>query len=112
MAMSDKYILDDSGNPVQCNDLLAWARWFESGNRVVARSELIHGHVVSTVFLGLDHNFSGRGDPVLYETMAFNDYGSIDSIGMRRYRTRAEALAGHDEVVTELVRWLIYKNTK
>lgn len=47
---------------------------------------------VSTVFLGVDHNFSGEGAPVLYETMVFG--GSLD-MESERYRTRDEAVAGH-----------------
>jgi hypothetical protein len=63
--------------------------------RRVAATEVGEARV-STVFLGLDHNFFGSGPPLLYETLVFG--GSMDS-EMRRYATRAEALVGHDEVV-------------
>lgn len=50
---------------------------------------------VSTVFLVFDHNFSGKGPPLLYETMVFGvDGGNF----CRRYCTRTEAVAGHEEV--------------
>ncbi len=46
-------------------------------NRRVANDQI--GNVeISTVFLGLDHNFFDRGPPLLFETMIFggehNDY--------------------------------------
>lgn len=47
---------------------------------------------VSTVFLGLNHNFSEEGDPILFETMVFN--GEYDQ-EMERYCTYDEAVAGH-----------------
>jgi hypothetical protein len=47
---------------------------------------------VSTVFLGLDHNYSLDGPPLLYETMIFG--GEHDQY-QERYATRDEALAGH-----------------
>lgn len=55
--------------------------------------------VVSTVWLGIDHNWSGAGGPVIFETMVFG--GSLQE--QRRYSTEAEALDGHADVV-ELVR--------
>lgn len=51
---------------------------------------------VSTVFLALDHDLSGKGPPVLYETMIFG--GPRDDY-QERYCTRAEAEAGHARAV-------------
>jgi hypothetical protein len=66
--MSDRYILEGK-TPVLCNDLMAWARWFEKAERHVANET--RGDVqVSTVFLGLDHAFGGSV-PLLFETMIF-----------------------------------------
>ena len=66
---TDKYKLDENGDPIPCDDILEWGRWFETSNRHVARTEIVPGVVVSTVFLGLDHNFGALGPPVLWETM-------------------------------------------
>lgn len=66
--MSDKYILDGR-TPVPC-DLLTWAKWFETAERHVAK-DVMGDVTVSTIFLGLDHNWGGRGPPVLFETMIF-----------------------------------------
>jgi hypothetical protein len=67
--MSDLYKLVNR-QPVRCRDLLEWGRWMETADRRVAHSNLAGGVNVSTVFLGLDHNFSG-GTPLLFETMVF-----------------------------------------
>lgn len=36
--MSDKYILDGH-NAVPCDDLMRWAKWYETANRRVALDE-------------------------------------------------------------------------
>ena len=71
--MSNKYFILRGKEPVLV-DLMEWARWFETADRVVAKS-IVHSTTVSTVFLGLNHRFvSGR--PLLFETMVFG--GSLD----------------------------------
>jgi hypothetical protein len=65
--MSDKYILQGK-EPVPA-DLMTWARWYETADRAVAKSD-VGPFQVSTVFLGLDHSF-GSGPPMLFETMVF-----------------------------------------
>lgn len=69
--MSEKYVLDANRNPMPCEDLMEWAEWFELvENRRVAQDQV--GDVkISTVFLGIDHNFGGGGMPILFETMIF-----------------------------------------
>jgi hypothetical protein len=89
------YVLD--GHEVREATLMEWARFFDNLDaRTVAKTEVAAGVRVSTVFLGLDHNFSGRGPPVLFETLVFSDYGGDDG---RRYCTWAEAELGHMEIV-------------
>lgn len=52
-----KYILDDGGRPVPCEDPIAWARWFTAADRTIARDDV--GPVsVSTVFLGVNATLS------------------------------------------------------
>lgn len=67
-----------------------------SKNRWHYRTE-VSGKVVSTVFLGLDHNFSGEGPPVLFETMVFPDQDICV-----RYRTFEEAVKGHGDMVERI----------
>jgi hypothetical protein len=89
-----RYILDRAGNPVPCPNLMTWARWYEvPTNRVVASTFYGPTHV-STVFLALDHDFTGEGPPVLWETMIFG--GEHDGY-QERYTSRQEALEGPQE---------------
>ena len=92
--MMKKYILDVHDQPVACEDVLRWGRWFEGADnqRIVAKTPFGDGEV-STVFLGLDHSFTG-GPPVLWETMIF---GGPHDGWQDRYTSRANALAGHTQ---------------
>ena len=90
----DEFVLDDDGNAVEATDLLTWAKWFETANRVLAKDK-VGDATVSTIFLGLDHSF-GSSPPVLWETMIFG--GEYDE-HQERYASRAEALAGHSRAV-------------
>jgi len=112
-----RYILDANGEPVPEPNLFSWGRWLEDSRndnrRVVAQTD-IDSFLVSTVFLALDHNLAARAGipgadprPVLWETMVFNDYGAVDSRGFtQRYRSRADAVAGHARVIEEVKAWL------
>jgi hypothetical protein len=85
------YILRDRV-AVPVDDFMEWAMLFEAGDRerIVAQVEI--GDVfVSTVFIGLDHNW-GEGPPLVFETMIFG--GEFDQY-QYRYSTWAEAEAGH-----------------
>lgn len=94
--MSVKYILDGH-KPVACNDLIAWAKWFQTDARTVAVDQLCDVRV-STVFLGLDFRF-GAGAPLLFETMVFGGPHDGDE---DRYATWAEAQAGHARMVAKV----------
>lgn len=66
--------------------------------KVVRREVLPNGKLVSTVWLGLDHSFTG-GKPLIFETMVFpkeDDFGELD---MDRYSTEKQAIAGHKRMV-------------
>lgn len=94
--MSKYYILDGH-TPVE-SDCYAWAKWLETrkgeeGWRV--GHHVADGIEVSTVFLGLNHNW-GDGEPLIFETMVFG--GPLDS-EQERYSTWEEAEAGHASMV-------------
>ena len=93
--MSDLFILDGK-MVVRAKSLMQWAAWFETANRHVA-DETIAGIRISTVFLGLDHNHWGKGDPLLFETMTFAADG--EDLGQWRYFTWGEAEEGHKMIV-------------
>jgi hypothetical protein len=97
--MTSLYILGPGHIPVPEPDAEAWGQWYATTERHVADDEIAPGVRVSTVFLGIDHNFGDRGPPILFETMVFDDYEDGRQI---RYATWGEALAGHQAVVAEL----------
>jgi hypothetical protein len=99
--MRSNYILDENRNPIAV-DFMTWAVWFEnSKERVVAQTNV--GNVtVSTVFIGLDHNFDPFGPPHLFETMIFRNGDGGDCW---RCTTWQEAEAQHARAV-EYVRAL------
>lgn len=68
--MSDKYIL--KGHiPIPEDDVLKWGKWFKTADRTVKKTNM-GSVVISTVFLGLNHNYSfGERPPLLFETMIF-----------------------------------------
>jgi hypothetical protein len=77
--------------PVPCT-LMEWAEWFEQkGDHRRVALDKKYGIIVSTVFLGLDHNWGG-GPPLLFETMIFG--GRHDDY-QERYSTWDEAVEGH-----------------
>lgn len=55
---------------------------------------------VSTVWLGIDHNFSGRGEPLVWETMVFGDCDFDQELV--RYSTEQDALEGHRRIMSDL----------
>lgn len=91
-----KYILDARGDPIPEPDLLKWAAWIEVNHarKIVRQDSLPNGTFVSTVFLGLDHNFIRQGPPVLWETMIFRP-DSYEDMYCKRYTSLAAAKAGH-----------------
>ena len=99
-------------------DLMTCARWFENfDNRMVAKTVIDEALEVwvSTVFLGMDHDFTGTGPPLLFETMAFGPTdGTLvfgrehhPSIGETyRYSSWKDAEAGHSAMCHEMRAWL------
>jgi len=75
--------------------LMEWALSYENMTeeaRRVARTALDGEVVVSTVWLGLDHQWAPAGPPLIFETMIFG--GPLDGETWR-YATEEQALAGH-----------------
>lgn len=89
--------------PVPCPDVLTWARWFEHAieERIVRQDgDEGSGWWISTVFLGLDHNWRDSGPPLLFETCIFAPPGAPAALrefdGQQwRYSTWEEAERGH-----------------
>lgn len=72
---------------VPCSSLEEWAAWLAAAlfsgavDPRIVKQEHVGPLFVSTVFLGHDHNFVPGGDPLLFETMIFDDIED-------RYQTR------------------------
>ena len=98
--MLDKAILDGK-KVVPIADVLAWGRWFETADRVVKKDTLPNGKRVSTVFLGINHQFGVR-EPLWFETMVFpkKNYRELD---MERYTTWEEAEKGHKQMIQKWI---------
>lgn len=90
-----KFYTLDGHRPVAVENVIEWARWSATSDNRVAIDE-INGLKISTVFLGVDHNWGG-GAPILFETMVFgkseewNDY-------QERYYNWDAAEAGHKRI--------------
>jgi hypothetical protein len=83
----------------------------------VAEATLSDGTWISTVWLGIDHQF-GDGPPLIFETMVFPRKGPSVNVAELladpragdhwreqecwRYPTEAAALAGHDQIVAKI----------
>jgi hypothetical protein len=87
-------------------DLMTWANACERVFRAhidgddpwrIGHDQINERCRVSTVFLGLNHNF-GRGEPLLFETMIF---GGPLAGEMSRYCTYNEAERGHAAAVVQ-----------
>lgn len=97
------------GTPYQSME--EWATDYENQvDRRVAKTHLWWGGYVSTVWLGLDHNFYSDGPPLIFETMVFPS-NSYDELDMARYSTEAEAKAGHERMV-KVWKYSIHKIAK
>lgn len=94
------YILDERGEPKGAT-LVEWMFWFKEHNddRKVAK-ERIGDSEVSTVFLGINHNFLDKGPAVLWETMVFG--GPLDQEQDRCSGSREQALAMHNKMVNKV----------
>jgi hypothetical protein len=89
-------ILDEKHNLIEC-DLATWGMWFKNIEKRRVAYDVINDIIISTVFLGLDHNF-GYGPSEWYETMIFGG----ESEYQERYTTWNEAVAGHAKAVNKV----------
>jgi hypothetical protein len=94
--VSTKYILQGH-TPVPVYDVYEWATKFDNDTRRVGLFT-IGDVMVSTVFLGLDHQY-GDGPPLLFETMTFKGQ---EDIGCERCSTWEQAEAMHARAVAKV----------
>ena len=93
--MPDYY--DRNGDPIR--DMLEWgARFSDKGYQRVALDKLPNNVEVSTVWLGLDHNW-GNGPPLIFETTVFGVKAVNGDQYQDRYTTEERAREGHRRIV-------------
>lgn len=96
-----------------CPDLVRWVKFMKNTEARRISETFVGPMRVSTVFIGLDHNFCEKCPPILFETMVFAPCEPEQVFSMtitseeipdytRRYCTYEEAEAGHAEVVAQL----------
>lgn len=85
---------DVRGKPITMEQ---WAIAFEYGSHII-RWTKVGRFVVSTIWLGLDHNFR-EGDPLIFETMVFPSEKNFNDLDSNRYSTFEEAKKGHEKMV-------------
>lgn len=96
----DPMYYDRAGKPITIDEYAELLKGCAEYSRV-ARTKC--GTVtVSTVWLGINHNFMDAGAPIIFESMLFDsDEGDRDGECVR-YCTEAEALEGHAALVASL----------
>ena len=90
--------------------LIRWGSWMLNADRMV-KKERVMGFEVSTVFLGIDHQFV-NGPPLVFQTTVFIPWDKpiqkngititreeADEFGPWRYSTWEKAEEGHAEMV-------------
>ena len=94
--MSDYY--DKQGQSLTLFEWAALVARHDPAYKRVLETTLTNGRWVSTVWVGLNHQF-GTGPPLIFETMVFPKEGDFSELDMARYGTIQEAQTGHDVMV-------------
>lgn len=98
--MRPRYYTIDAEHRVRKANVEKWTRWFieefETNDRVVGQTLVAPGVGVSTVFLGIDRRFFGKGPPLTFETMIFGGPLHEDQW---RYSSWDDAETGHKAAV-------------
>ena len=101
--LTDMFYKLDGRTPVPCTAEELGA-WMQDADRTVAL-DTVDDWTISTVFLGIDHEWSDDAPPLLFETMVFE--GDSTTGVVWRYTTWEEAERGHRNVVADVRRKLI-----
>jgi len=89
---------DRNMNPISLDE---WALKVEDMDYKFIRQETIGRYLISTIWMGIDHNFYGSA-PLIFETMIFVDSKDPNDelhLYQARYTTEAQAITGHEEAV-------------
>lgn len=99
---------DFEGKPI---DHMEWSVLYENINNRQFGIDTVGRFAVSTVWLGLNYNYDPNGKLHIFETMIFDISKNREDIGCRRYSTKEEALAGHQEAIkwAKKRRWMFWE---
>lgn len=96
------YFYDRFGMPVS---LERWAQLMDEDNGKFVAKDLVGHYLVSTIWLGLDHQIFG-GPPMIFETCVFyipHEGAEWETIlEPVRYPSEEAALAGHKKILQEV----------
>ena len=80
---------------------MEWAKWMGERKHILKKTT-VNGVLISTIFLGFDHNFFGDGPPVLFEAMVFDTKEGDEFHDYQERYTYEEAIKDHDRIVNKL----------
>lgn len=112
---SEYYILDVNNKPVPSNSTDAIIFRDKNFDKQVRVGFDKVGEIeISTVFLGVNHNFSKKGPPIFWETMV---KGMLDVNGepeffIQRYSSYEEAVKGHKAALLIIQKYSTNNNNK
>ena len=87
---------DRQGNQISLSE---FTKLHDNNYKRVLQTTLPNGKWVSTVWLGINHQFS-NGPILIFETMVFNSKGNFsDELDMKRYSTENDAIIGHYKMI-------------
>ena len=81
---------------------LEWAEQLEELNDLHMKhvaDDYINNNRISTIWLGVDHQWNENAPPLLFETMVFKDGDYGNKIYCSRYSTWQEAEEGHKRAI-------------
>jgi hypothetical protein len=82
--------------------VLEWADLFNDKSYQIVNQKIIdENNFISTVWLGLNHNFSNNGDPLIFETAIFKN-GECEIFGRCSTEKQANEMHGLAIAVNEL----------
>ena len=101
MGMKKIYYKLDENKNVLPSSLEEWSKFIKGeypSNHMHVANENINGKCISTIFLGICHNFNPNSNiSIVFETMVFDE--GNHSIYQNRYSTWKKAEDGHKEAV-------------
>lgn len=100
------FMIDKYGTITETFDVMFWARWLEETKDRFIQQDENKEYFISTIFLGLDHDFGMTGKPLLFETAVFSRIVADDTdktLEMVRHETLKQAKRFHKKMVKKYI---------